>query len=131
MRGSGILALHTWPEWTVPTTSPTGPTPPYAKNPGELQRDEERVLAEALSGWTERYPHIPVERRSVRGQPRQSLIEASGTAQLLVLGTRGVGGFPGLRLGSVSNAALHHAACPVVVVRGQERNARTTAADKA
>ena len=128
-RGSGILALHAWSEWTVPTTSPTDPASPYAKNPGELQRDEERVLAEALSGRAERYPHIPVERRSVRGQPRQSLIEASSTAQLLVLGTRGAGGFPGLRLGSVSNAALHHADCPVAVVRGQGQERTATTAE--
>jgi nucleotide-binding universal stress UspA family protein len=79
------------------------------------------VLAEALGGLGERYPDVRVHRELVRGRIRHTLIEASAGAGLVVVGARGRGGFAGLLLGSVSQALLHHARCPVAVVRtGQE-----------
>ncbi|MEM9608356.1 MAG: universal stress protein [Actinomycetota bacterium] len=51
------------------------------------------------------------------GQPRLWLVEMSEQADLLIVGRRGEGGFPGLHLGSVSSYVTHHAHCPVVVVR--------------
>ncbi|MEO5780349.1 universal stress protein [Arthrobacter oryzae] len=57
-----------------------------------------------------------VETRLVQGHPRHLLIEASRTADLLVLGRRGHGGFGGLLLGSVSSACVAHGHCPVLVV---------------
>ena len=60
-----------------------------------------------------------VEHRVVHGPTRETLIEASRSAQLMVVGARGRGGFTGLLLGSVSQALLHHAQCPVAVVRGE------------
>ncbi|UNZ20445.1 universal stress protein [Streptomyces sp. 891-h] len=114
-----LVALHAWSEWSVPLSPPDDPALRYARAPGELEAGEERLLAQLLSGWGERYPQVTVERRTVRERARQALIEASGSARLLVLGRRGKGGFAGLRLGSVSNAALHHAHCSVVVVHGR------------
>lgn len=75
-------------------------------------------MSEALAGRRERYPGVSVESRALRSQTREALIEASRSAQLLVVGARGRGGFAGLMLGSVSQAVLHHANCPVVVLRG-------------
>ncbi|MYS44191.1 universal stress protein, partial [Streptomyces sp. SID5998] len=76
-----------------------------------------RLLAEALAGRQEQYPQVPVDHVLVKGDAREALIEASGRAGLLVLGARGHGGFAGLLLGSVSQAVLHHATCPVTVAR--------------
>jgi len=54
---------------------------------------------------------------AVSGQAAQALIDASGEADLVVVGLRGTGGFADLLMGSVSSKVVHHAACPVVVVR--------------
>lgn len=82
-----------------------------------LEQAEERVLAERLAGWSERYPDVTVQRDLVRSKPRERLLEWSESACLVVVGSRGRGGFSGLLLGSTSQALLHHAYCPVLVVR--------------
>lgn len=117
LRGARLAATHVFSERTVPVSLPDDTAMPYASRPGMLREGEERLLGEALAGWSEKYPEVTVERRSVRGGAREKLVEASSSAQLLVVGARGRGGFTGLLLGSVSQAALHHAHCPVVVVR--------------
>ncbi|MFG1643539.1 universal stress protein [Amycolatopsis sp. NPDC049252] len=60
---------------------------------------------------------VAVDEAVVATHPRRELIERSATAQLVVLGNRGRGGFPGLLLGSTGQALLHNAACPVYLVR--------------
>ncbi|WP_432156473.1 universal stress protein [Streptomyces sp. bgisy153] len=117
-RGAGLVALHAWTTWNAPLPAPQDAAAPYANQPGELGQEEERLLAEALAGHRERYPEVAVEHQVVHGRTREALIEASRSAQLLVVGARGRGGFAGLLLGSVSQAVLHHAHCPVAVVRG-------------
>jgi nucleotide-binding universal stress UspA family protein len=79
--------------------------------------DEQQLLAERLAGWTEKYPDVRVERLVTCGPPTRSLLEQAAEAQLVVVESRGRGEFVGLVLGSVSNALVHRAACPVVVVR--------------
>ncbi|WP_329128525.1 universal stress protein [Streptomyces sp. NBC_01476] len=118
LRGTGLVALHAWTTWNVPVPPPPqDPATPYAYGPGMLERDEERLLAEALAGCAERYPQVPVERRLVHSATREALVAASRNTQLLVVGARGRGGFTGMLLGSVSQAVLHHAHCPVAVAR--------------
>ncbi len=62
---------------------------------------------------------VEVEVRIVNDHAAPALIDASGAASLLVVGSRGLGGFRGLLLGSVSNKCSHHAHCPVVIVRSE------------
>ncbi|NES14956.1 MULTISPECIES: universal stress protein [Micromonospora] len=78
----------------------------------------ERAAAEAdLAQWRETFPEVPVEIRVTPGNPAALLVEASQEAQLVVVGTRGRGGLRGMLLGSVSQQLIHHAHCPVAVVR--------------
>ncbi|MEU9126888.1 universal stress protein [Kitasatospora sp. NPDC048540] len=62
-------------------------------------------------------PPVPVRQRTEYGHPADVLLQAAGGAHLLVVGTRGLGGFTGTLLGSVSRHCVEHAPCPVVVVR--------------
>lgn len=118
LRGAGVEALHAWTPWSVPVPPSPDPSEPYALAPGMLADGERRLLAEAVAGQQERYPDVPVVQTVVRDGAREALIGASARAGLLVVGARGSGGFTGLLLGSVSQAVLHHAHCPVAVVRG-------------
>ncbi|SCF25751.1 Nucleotide-binding universal stress protein, UspA family [Micromonospora viridifaciens] len=83
----------------------------------EAQKMLERVAAELA----ERHPGLRVEVRQVAGGPGATLVEESRRAELVVVGSRGVGGFAGLLLGSVSNQVAQHARCPVLVVRPAEQ----------
>ncbi|MFI6234466.1 universal stress protein [Micromonospora sp. NPDC050784] len=80
------------------------------------QAEAVRLLADASAAVRAEHPDVVVREHPVRAAgAAQGLIEASGTASLLVVGTRGRAGFAGLLLGSVSQAAIHHAHCPVLV----------------
>ncbi|BCM64792.1 MULTISPECIES: universal stress protein [Streptomyces] len=120
LRKAPLLALHAYTNWNAPLPPPQDPSMPDANPPGALDGAEERLLAEALAGHRERHPDVVVEHRCVRGRTRETLIEASRAAQLMVAGARGRGGFAGLLLGSVSQSLLHHAHCPVAVVRAAD-----------
>lgn len=117
LHGTGVEALHAWHTHTERVYEAPGDPPFVTYDEDRLHDEEERLLAEALGGLRERYPDVEVRRRLVRGRVRHTLIEASADAGLVVVGARGRGGFTGLLLGSVSQAVLHHAHCPVAVVR--------------
>lgn len=120
LRGADLVALHAWSTWTDHGEHALGHQVELVELVGDVDRirqEEERELAEALSGHRDQYPGVTVRPHLVRGRTRPALIEASAHAQLMVVGARGYGGFTGLLLGSVSQAALHHAHCPVTVVR--------------
>jgi nucleotide-binding universal stress UspA family protein len=83
------------------------------------RRHAEGVLARVVNEVVDDADRHRITQVAIPGRPAQRLIEASLTAYLLVVGSRGRGGFSGLRLGSVSNQCLRHAACPVMIVRDQ------------
>lgn len=74
-------------------------------------------LARLVAPLHEEHPAVAVRAEVVTGAPREALLAAAEDARLLVIGSRGRGGFRGLLLGSVSHALLHHASCPVAVAR--------------
>jgi nucleotide-binding universal stress UspA family protein len=83
----------------------------------EVEAEQQRLLAERMAGWQEKYPDVVVERVVVRDRPVHALMRAAQHARLLVVGSRGRGGFTGMLLGSTGQALVHHAPCPVAVVR--------------
>jgi nucleotide-binding universal stress UspA family protein len=103
----------------------TVPMSPWSGNPYTLPQDaddqekaeqaaEEMTLKATSQLGTDKPASVTV--RAVSGFPAQVLIEASRTADLLVVGSRGAGGFARLMIGSVSSQVVHHAHCPVVVI---------------
>lgn len=79
--------------------------------------DEAREnLGSQLAGALEDFPEVPVERIVTMEPPAEQILEAAADAQLIVLGSRGRGGFRSLLLGSTSQAVLHVAQCPVMIV---------------
>jgi nucleotide-binding universal stress UspA family protein len=81
------------------------------------RRQGEAVIDHAVRTARSGDGDVPIKRVVVASEAAKTLIEMSQSADLLVVGSRGRGGFRGLRLGSVSQQCLHHARCPVVVVR--------------
>ncbi|MCC9306101.1 universal stress protein [Kitasatospora sp. RB6PN24] len=86
----------------------------------EIEDAAGEALAETITRELGSEPEVPVAQRVVYGYPAEVLLDASRDAHLLVVGSRGLGGFAGTVLGSVGRACVEHAACPVVVVRGPE-----------
>ena len=82
----------------------------------ELSTKADELLRKSIEPLTATRPGIKVPALAVAGPGPESLIEAAAGADLLVVGSRGRGGFKGLLLGSVSQQCVHHAPCPVVVV---------------
>ena len=109
-RGVGLVALHAW--------SDVGVFPMLGMDWRESELKGQEILAERLAGWQERYPDVHVERLIFCDKPSRWLREQSERAQLVIVGSHGRGGFPGMLLGSVSSAVAQSATVPVIVVRG-------------
>jgi len=82
----------------------------------ELQANARAVLDQAVAETIGDGTDIEIEKSVCEGSPAQVLVDAAQGADLIVVGTRGHGGFAGLLLGSVSQQIAHHAPCPVVIV---------------
>lgn len=78
------------------------------------------TLYEAVAGRRESYPDVELHHEVMTGHPVEVLVRESRHAVALVTGTRGLGGFAGMLLGSVSQGALHHAQCPVITVPSRD-----------
>lgn len=116
-RGVGLTVLHAWWLEFVEGVVATSPSSPEWAEVAEAQR---LLVAESLAGWGEKYPDVEVRERVIRAHPVEALVEESEHAALVVVGSRGRGGFSALMLGSVSHGVLQRAHCPVAVVRSPQ-----------
>jgi nucleotide-binding universal stress UspA family protein len=79
--------------------------------------DAKHVLEKALTDLTSQWPDLSIASRVAEGNPSPILVEASKSASLLVVGSRGHGEFAGMLIGSVSEYCATHAHCPVLIYR--------------
>ncbi|GGP75577.1 universal stress protein [Saccharothrix coeruleofusca] len=116
LRGAPLTAVIAWTDFLVDSAYHSRFTVDWS----QVEQEELRVLAERLAGWQEKYPDVPVNRLVLHERPAKALLGAAEGAQLLVVGSHGLGGFAGMLLGSTSRSLLHHARCPLAVVRPRE-----------
>jgi nucleotide-binding universal stress UspA family protein len=115
-HSASITVISTWHPPSMPMTPPYGSIPPegYVSQP---KREALDLLEKLIADLEERNPPVDVRTVIEEGNPAHVLIERSKDADLMVVGSRGHGGFAGMLLGSVSQHLVAHSDCPVVVVR--------------
>ena len=122
LRGATLRAIHAWQYGYLGYTGPEGRVPPIGWDIDELRNAAvaalEASVKEALPD-----PDVEIELHAIQGAPARVLVEASRDASLLVVGSRGHGGFVGLLLGSVGQQCAHHADCPVLIVHAKREEA--------
>jgi nucleotide-binding universal stress UspA family protein len=128
-RRARLVVVHAcwWEEPSLLLDAPRTDEPALA----DIADAERMELSEVLAGWREKYPDVEVEPMVVHEHPATALEGSSTGSQLLVVGSRGRGGFTGLLLGSVSAHAVHHAHCPVVVVPSTPRGTLSSLGEEA
>ena len=128
LRKSPLRAVHAWMFGYVGGTidgypSLGGSLDAYGSlgiDPGDLHRAAEDLLDRALADAGADTEGVEIERQVVQGSAAEALMTAVDKNDLLVVGSRGHGGFAELLLGSVSQQCVHHAPCPVVVVHSHK-----------
>lgn len=103
--------------WQVPATYGAAA---MLMPPEDFAVEAKAALAAVVDAAAAERPEVRIERAVVEGNPAKVLLDQAKNADLLVVGSRGHGGFVGALLGSVSHHVIHHAPCPVVVIRGEE-----------
>jgi nucleotide-binding universal stress UspA family protein len=114
-----ISGGYTWPPTGIMVSAP------------DFRKVAERVLADTVSRATSGDLPSPVTQEVLEGDAAAVLIRESAGADLLVVGSRGHGGLAEAMLGSVGQHCVHHAPCPVVIVRGDAPAAGPTASSAA
>lgn len=119
LRGSTLRAVHAWQYGYIGYTGLEGSMPVLGGDIRELHAAAEAALDASVR---EALPDskVKIEQRAVQGLAAGVLVDESRDADLLVVGSRGHGGFAQLLLGSVSQQCAHHAECPVVIVRAKQ-----------
>lgn len=110
-----LVAVHAWSDLPLDALSAVRE---WDVNWDEISEEARVVLAEALSGHSARYPDVKVRQIVAMSKPVAALLDEAGETDLLVVGSHGRGAVRRMLLGSVSQAVLHYAKCPVVVLRG-------------
>lgn len=123
--GVPLVAVHSW-WWDEPNVVLVAHD--LDEEHARVVEEHRLVVSEMLAGYRDDFPDVRVTETLEHGHAGTTLVQASRGAQLLVVGRRGLGGFPGLLLGSVSRHVVHHAHCPVVVVPPGDRRATGKAA---
>lgn len=114
LRETNVSAIYVWQS---PLVTGLHYIPPDLLDPDALEGHAREIVEAAVAETGGPPPDVEVECRAVEGTPTAALVEASRGAELLVLGSRGHGGFHGLLLGSVGQQCVQHAVCSVVIVR--------------
>lgn len=114
LRGLPLKIVHVW----EPVPGPMDQAPLLGAE--THQHWTERIPREAAQGLRLRHPGVEVRTEQVSGRPAEALAEAASSAELLVLGSRGLGGVGGFMVGSVGLSVIAHADRPVVLVRALE-----------
>lgn len=125
--GVGLVAVSVYHPPTVVADAgvPTG------LSPDDLESGASQMLADQLQQCRQAHPDVPVETRVIESSTGWALVREAAGSALLVVGSRGHGGFAGLLLGSVSQYALHHARCPVAVIRSSYEDSGAATANGA
>jgi nucleotide-binding universal stress UspA family protein len=116
LRKSSVRAVHAWHD---PYLLTPGYGPPEDFEAGALRAEAEKFLRSTVAEVTGDKADVDVELVVADGPAGSVLVEQAKGADLLVVGSRGHGGFVGVLLGSVSQQCAHHAPCPVLIVRGE------------
>jgi nucleotide-binding universal stress UspA family protein len=122
MRGAAIRAVYAW--MLVPTAVPELPS---IFDWEALQNGARDFLETFVADTVGEDSGVEVSSVVANAPAAEALVDAARTADLLVVGSRGLGGFRGLLLGSVSNQCVQHATCPVVVVHGTREREKAPA----
>ena len=112
LRRAAVEVVHTW---NAPYMGGYRYDVPMV-DPENYEKTANQVLDSAIDGEDTSGLPVPVERIVTSGGAARVIVETAKGAELVVVGSRGLGGFKGLLLGSVSQQVTHHAPCPVVVV---------------
>lgn len=115
LRNAELVAAHAWTDYSSDAAYAWASL--VMVDWSRVENEQAEMLAERLAGWQEKYPEVTVRRVVARDRPVRHLLEQGSGAQLLVVGSRGRGGFSGMLLGSTSQALIHHAPCPLLVAR--------------
>lgn len=111
LRGAKLRVTYAYPVLASALTGSTG------NDYYQQVEDEAKVLLQGVVAAAPSTDGVDVEWLATPGNPSEVLIDASSEATLLVVGSRGVGGFMGLLMGSTSTQCVHYSHCPVLVVR--------------
>lgn len=123
LRGAKLELTTAWGLPTYPGAFTMGGIPDELVK--ALIGEARQRVAEAAEEARAEGRDLDIETRAVEGPPATVLLAAAKLADLLVVGSRGLGGFRELLLGSVSHQCAHHAPCPVVIVRQHDRSSET------
>ncbi len=115
--GATVEAVIAWHYPLIPV--PVGPAPAAVIDPAVFEKAADRTVTEAIHTVAGSGSNVHVSAQVREGNAAQVLIDAAEGANLLVVGSRGHGGFTEALLGSVSQHCVHHAPCPVVILRNR------------